>query len=104
MRYFLVAERLLRKLSREFKVPIPELIVESLPKLAGCYYCGEIHIDPNVLRSLSETVKTVKHEFAHYLQDYFNLTKKPEVHARRFETNRLALGVLPKNQTRLVET
>lgn len=103
MNYFLVALRILRKLSREFDVPIPDLIQESPSKLFGWYCFDEIHISVDTLRSIHQTVKTSRHEFAHYLQDLFNIKNKTEVQARKFERNILALGKLPKSQTVLTE-
>ena len=97
--YFLVLDKLLCKLSREFNIPTPELVSGCPTNLSGCYYCGEIHIAEDVLHNLHEAVKTLKHEFAHYLQDYLGLTKRTEIQAKRFEKNMFVLGRLPHSQT-----
>ena len=102
MKYFLVAHKILAKLSREFGVSIPDLDADCPANLSGCYYCGEVHVNEETLRSIVRTVKTSRHEFAHYLQDLFNLEGKAELKARRFERNLFALGLLPKSQTVLV--
>ena len=99
MKYFLVAHRILAKLSKEFDVEVPELLIDCPTEISGYYCCGEVHINEEILRSMHDTIVTVRHEFAHYLQDLWNINRKPEVLAHRFEKNLLALGKLPKCQT-----
>jgi len=101
---FEVVQNVLAKLSLEFGVEEPKLLAKSMKLLHGFYTLGTITLNLNTLHNnLSAAVKTVRHEFCHYLEDILWLPEnKSELKARRFEKNVLALGVLPKNQTRLV--
>lgn len=104
MNYLSVAVKILTNLSREFDVPVPDLIQEAPdPKLGGWYSFDTIHICSDMLKSPHYTLSIARHEFAHYLQDLNGLKERIEFHARKFEKNRLALGILPKTQTTLVE-
>lgn len=102
MKYLNVAQELLKKLAEDFDVPLPDLVVSDFKNCAGCYFAFEIHIDRRTLQNLHDTVIVARHEFAHYLQDVWSLDQKSELYARRFEKNILALGILPKTQTKIV--
>ena len=100
---FEVVQNVLAKLSFEFGVDKPKLLVKHLSKLHGFYAIDVITLNSDTLHNnLSVAIKTVRHEFCHYLEDILNLPdNKSEMKARRFEKNILALGILPKNQTKL---
>ena len=103
--YILVVNRILRELCKDFGVPTPELIIESPSKSLYGWYDGDngIHICSDTLKSLSNSITTLRHEFAHYVQDLYDEYKKPELQAKRFEKNTLALEILPISQTRLTD-
>ena len=97
--YYLVAHRLLRRLCKEFAVPIPELIMATpSERIAGCYYDRQIFIGKDTLQNRSGTLRTIRHEFGHYLEDYYELDWGHHWKARRFERNILEYGILPKAQ------
>ena len=98
-------KNVLAKLSNEFDVDKPELHFKNMKRLHGFYTFDAITLNLDTLHNnLAEAVRTVRHEFYHYLEDILSLPKKKsELKARRFEKNRLVLGILPKSQTKLVE-
>jgi len=98
-----VVKNILQKLSLEFGVKKPNLSLKSMERLHGFYTLNTITLNLNTLHNnLSTAIKTVRHEFCHYLEDALSLDEcKSELKARRFEKNILALSILPKNQTRL---
>jgi hypothetical protein len=100
---FEVVQNIVAKLSSEFGVEKPKLIVKSMSKLHGFYAVDVITLNLDTLHNnLSVAIKTVRHEFCHYLEDILDLPEnKSEIKARRFEKNILALGILPKNQRKL---
>lgn len=100
-----ILKNVVSKLSKEFGVPEPKLKWKTLKGLYGYYAPNTIIVDFNILRlNLSQSVRTVRHEFYHYLQDEFCLDeRKSEVKARRFEKDIWANGILPKGQKRLLE-
>jgi len=100
---FKTAKNMLRQLSLEFDVETPKLRIKPMKKLHGFYTLNTITINTDSLHTnLAETLRTVRHEFYHYLEDVLCLPeRKSEMKAKRFEKNKLSLGLLPKNQTKL---
>jgi len=98
-----IVKKVLAKLAQEFNVEKPHLFIKPMKTLHGYYVIDEITLNSNTLRdNLSMAVKTVRHEFYHYLEDILSLdSRKSEVKARRFEKNILSLNILPKSQKKL---
>jgi len=102
---FKIAQNVLSKLASEFEVEIPKLMVKNMKKLHGFYALDTITLNTNTLHNnLAEALRTVRHEFYHYLQDVLDLPeKKSELKAKRFEKDVFSLEILPKSQTKLFE-
>jgi len=98
-----LAKNVLRKLSSEFDVEAPKLMVKNMKQLHGFYVFNTITLNTNTLHDdIAEALRTVRHEFYHYLEDILCLPEgKSEMKAKRFEKNKLSLGVLPKTQRNL---
>ena len=102
---FNILKKVISKLAREFGVPEPKLKWKISKGLYGYYAPDMIIVDFHILRlNLAQSVRTVRHEFYHYLQDEFCLDeRKSEVKARRFEKDIWANEILPKGQKKLLE-
>ena len=102
---FEYTKNILRKLCQEFDVETPKLTVKTMSKLHGFYTFNVITLNLETLQNnLAEALRTVRHEFYHYLQDVLDLPeKKSELKAKRFEKDMFSLEVLPKSQTKLFE-
>lgn len=100
---FELAQKLLIKLSREFGVDKPKLIVKPMNKYHGFYSWALITLNQKTLHdNLAEALRTVRHEFYHYLEDIYNL-RQNEFKAKRFEKDAFSTEILPRSQTRLFE-
>ena len=98
-----IIQNTVKRLCHEFGVPSPKLTIKPLKTLHGFYTLDEITLNfETLVNNLGEAVRTIRHEFAHYLEDYLALPqKKSELKAKHFENNIHALGLLPKNQKKL---
>lgn len=102
---FNILDQVLSKLSKQYAVPKPKLFCEELKNVWGFYALGKITIRRSLLHSnLSTAVRTLRHEFYHYLEDELCLDeRKSELKAKRFEKNIWSCEVLPIGQTVLTD-
>ena len=101
-----IIRNLIKKLSKEFGVDEPKLGFQDMELLHGFYlWCDEKIVLNNSIcdLNLAEALRTVRHEFYHYLEDVLGLPeKRSELKAKRFEKGR-RVEVLSKYQTKLVK-
>jgi predicted SprT family Zn-dependent metalloprotease len=112
-------QRCLERLAKEFNMPYPQWFIEDpwtrKPNIAGIFhiYPPFLSFNPKFIAENTDTLETVRHEFGHYLisekmfdyPEFSRFAKKREQEKAccRFERNLFALGILPKNQRRLLE-
>lgn len=104
-KHFGAVRKVLLRLCEEYDVEVPKFDVNmSLcpPNCEACYSMFEIHMSRSVFTSLAHAIRTLRHEFAHYLSDLADLpSNREEVRAKRFEKGLPMEGVQPKSQTTL---